>query len=164
MSLMDLNTSLKTTTTFLILLLFLIKTRGRKTILARRKSKTKKRYDCVVIPQFVYQDMLDAAWLAGMECCELDKSNSYTISNPAYYVKMQCDVHGCSVKAGMGLTFIPISTEQKTVMIDRPFYFWVERSGSNYTLIEGAMNGDFLETSEEGDSEDGDSQEVDEMD
>ena len=120
----------------------------------RERSKTKKHYDCVIIPQFVYQDMLDATWLVGMECCELDKSNSYVINNPAHYVKMQCDVHGCCVKAGVGLTYIPISTEQKTFMIDRPFYFWVERPGSHYPLIEGVMNSDFLKTGEEVDKMD----------
>jgi hypothetical protein len=122
--------------------------RIRNNIQERSKAK-KQHYDCVIIPQFVYQDTLDASWLIGMECCEPNKSNSYVISSPAYTVKMQCDVNGCRVKAGVGLTYIPISTEQKTLMIDRPFYFWVERHGSRYPLIEGTMNGDFLVTKEE---------------
>jgi hypothetical protein len=57
--------------------------------------------------------MLDATWLVGMKCCEVNKSNGYIIGSSAYNVKMQCDVNGCCVKAGVGLTYIPISTEQK---------------------------------------------------
>lgn len=116
----------------------------------QKKSKTKKQYGSVMIPQFAYQGMLDATWLTGMTCCESNKSdNCYIISNPVYHVKMQCNVNGCSVKAGVGLTYIPISSEQETIIIDRPFYFWVERPGCHYPIIEGAMNENFVEQEKE---------------
>lgn len=110
----------------------------------RQDRDSEDSYNAVVIPQFEYEGFSDISWLNGMKCGTSAKNNEYAINQAVKYIKIRCDYNGCNIKAGTGLSFVPVSSGKGPLVIDEPFLFWVERPGCHFSLIEGLVDSDAL--------------------
>lgn len=97
----------------------------------------------VVIPQFSYDGPVDIAWLNGLTCTN-KQTKEYAITQAVEHLKIHVNENGCSVKAGAGLNFMPISSSQRTLTIDKPFYFWLERENVPLPLMEAYIDIDTI--------------------
>lgn len=109
----------------------------------RKDMKSAKKMHCnaFIMPQIEYEGFLDISWMIGLTYAS--KHNQYSIKDAIEYLKLTCDPEGCTVKAGAGLQFYPISTSN-TVTINKPFYFWIERPGTKFPLVESYIDIDSL--------------------
>lgn len=105
----------------------------------------KKNHPSVIMPQIDFEGFVDISWMEGLRIA--DKRNAYAIDSAIEYVKLTCDQEGCSVKAGAGLEFIPVSVApdyQPPLIIDQPFYFWIERAQCKHPIVEAYIDSDSL--------------------
>ena len=101
-------------------------------------QRSEPDYPTVILPQFTYNGFIDISWILGMS------ENKYEITQAAQYLKLTLDDTGCKVKSGVGLGFMCISCAPASYVFNKPFYFWIERSGMQTTLVEGYVDGDAL--------------------
>lgn len=104
-------------------------------------SATRKNYDSFVMPYIAYEGMIDISWMKKLTY--VSKHEPYAVADAVEYLKLFCDPEGCSVKAGAGLQFELINTS-KTITINKPFYFWIERPGTKFPLVEAYIDIDSL--------------------
>lgn len=110
----------------------------------RRSLAHKKRskQETVIAPEISYEGFIDVSWLKGLYTHT--SHGSMFANDMQEYLQLSCNVDGCSVKAGLGIHFVPLSVAPKAYIINQPFYFWVERKGFETTIVEGYIDQDCL--------------------
>ncbi len=99
-----------------------------------------RAYSQVLMPQFKHEGFIDISWLNGLRT-----KQDFMLKEAVEYLQLTCDEKGCAVKAGGGFHFVPISVrEGNPLVIDKPFYFWIERTGCRVPLVEGYINTDTI--------------------
>jgi hypothetical protein len=116
-----------------------------KHIKKNMNSLKRANHSSVIMPQISFEGFVDISWMEGLRIA--DKRNEYAIDSAIEYVKLACDQEGCSVKAGAGLEFIPVSVVpdyHPPLIIDQPFYFWIERAQCKHPIVEAYIDYDSL--------------------
>ena len=114
-----------------------------KRIRRRLAVPKKSSYSAVIMPQLSYDGFVDISWMNGLRC-KTKQRKKYSIEKAVEYLKLRCDQEGCSVKAGVGLEFVPISSNANPLIMNKPFYFWLERPGYTCPLVEAYIDLDAL--------------------
>lgn len=83
----------------------------------------------VQFPMIDINQEVDIKWLLGMRFGE------YSISQALQQTKLRVNEKGAQVRSAVAVAAMKSFTpKKKTLIIDKPFYFWIERPGLSYPL------------------------------
>lgn len=92
-------------------------------------------YEHVVIPNVIYEESAQLDWLKGLGC------GDYTISQAIQQTKFKLNAIGAHAQSAVAMmaesAFTPPS---KKLIIDKPFFVWIERPGVQEPVFVGYMD------------------------
>lgn len=100
-------------------------------------------YDSVKFPCVKLDQMVDISWLLNMRCPNFtDGCEDWSIVKAMQQTKFCMNEHGAHVQSAVGTGFATTSCK-KYLIIDKPFYVWIERPGCSMPIFAG-----YIDTSE----------------
>lgn len=92
-------------------------------------------WEGMIFPMVDINDQPDISWLVGMQTTDKDE-NDWEISQALQQTKFKMNQFGARVKSAVAMGFRSLSMDHpQWLMIDRPFYLWIERDGVSFPVV-----------------------------
>lgn len=101
-------------------------------------------YDYVRFPQVSLDQQVDISWLLDMQCPNKNGGLNWKISQAMQQTKFKMDGKGAHVESAVAITFqrmiACVTLPVKRLVIDQPFYVWIERPGCSIPVFAGYID------------------------
>lgn len=107
------------------------------------KKNTTKQYAEALFPMVSLNHETDISWLIGLSSARLIDNVVFSITQALQQTKFNMNEKGARVQSAVALALekscLP-SKPLKTLLIDKPFYLWIERPSMNIPLFAGYID------------------------
>lgn len=102
----------------------------------RADLRQSTHYDLFSFPMIDLNQEVDISWLLGLNTVQGSTGKRAHISQAKQQTKFKMNQHGARVKSAVALGItLEGCVQYKTLVIDRPFYLWIERSGAKTPVM-----------------------------
>ena len=106
------------------------------------KNPVKTHFDRLIFPMVDLNQKVDISWLTGM-LTSFETGCKYKISQALQQTKFKMNQFGAHVKSAVAIAIRATSARLTTeLMIDKPFYLWIERNGVSYPILYAYIDAD----------------------
>lgn len=100
------------------------------------KHPTKTNFGHLIFPMIDLNQKVDIGWLKGMQTFS-ETGKNFEVSQALQQTKFKMNQFGARVKSAVAITLRKTTSVMpiKNMVIDKPFYLWVERNGVSYPVM-----------------------------
>ena len=99
------------------------------------EHSTATHFDHLIFPMVDLDQIVDIGWLKGMQT-NSDAGRHFKISQALQQTKFKMNQFGARVKSAVAIAIRATSVSiSQNLLIDAPFYLWVERNGVSYPIM-----------------------------
>lgn len=99
-------------------------------------------YEHITFPHVKLNHEVDISWLLGMYCADKNSNENWYISQAKQQTKFAMDESGAHVQSAVAVGFMRCICAQasKELIIDQPFYIWIERPDCSIPIFAGYID------------------------